>query len=77
MAWMQDPFPVLKSLRLGAGDEMTLVIPDAFLGGSAPLLQRICLYSIRFPSLPNLISSTSDLVEPTLTDIPMTGLHSA
>jgi hypothetical protein len=52
---------------------MMFVIPDAFLGGSAPLLQEIYLDGIRFPNLPNLLSSTSDLVELTLKYIPMTG----
>jgi len=61
IALMQEPFPVLKSLGLEADEEITFVIPDAFLGGSAPLLQRISLSGIPFSHLPKLLSSTSDL----------------
>ena len=52
IALMQEPFTVLKSLELVAGDTMTFVTAsDAFkfLGGSAPLLQRISLHDILFP----------------------------
>ena len=75
MALMQEPFPVLKSLNLSswADAKMMLVITDTFLGGSAPLLQSIRLEGIRFPSLPKLLSSTSDLVELNLRYFPLTG----
>ena len=46
VALMQDPFPVLKWLGLGADEKMAFVIPDAFLGGSAPLLQWISLRGV-------------------------------
>ena len=39
-----------------------IVIPDAFLGGSAPRLKSVLLSSIRFPALPKLLSSARDLV---------------
>ena len=73
VASMQEPFPVLTSLGFKGDEEMTFVTTDAFLGGSAPLLQRIYLGGIRFPGLPKLLSSTSDLVYLTLEDFPITG----
>ena len=69
---MQEQFPVLRSLDLGA-DKETMFVTDAFLGGSAPLLQKISLGgNIRFPGLPKLLSSTRDLVDLNLRGIPMT-----
>lgn len=50
-----------------------LVLSDAFLGGSAPRLQSIYLDAIAFPALPTLLSSTSDLVELILWQIPEAG----
>jgi len=38
LASMQMPFPALTNLRLGMKDEIAPVIPDWFLGGSAPRL---------------------------------------
>jgi len=70
---MQELFPVLTSLYLMADEEAMLVIPDTFLGGSAPLLQRICLCGIWFPGLPKLLASTCDLVYLKLEGFPMTG----
>jgi len=70
---MQEPFPVLKSLWLDADEEMGFDIPDAFLGGSAPLLQWIALRGVRFPNLLKLLSSASNLVHLGLGGIPMTG----
>jgi hypothetical protein len=75
IALMKEPFPVLRFLRLllAGSEEMTFVIPDAFLNGSAPLLQDIYLRGIQSPSLPRLLSSTSNLVRLVLRDMPMTG----
>jgi hypothetical protein len=73
MALMQKPFPVLNSLLLDANEKIMFDIPDTFLGGSAPLLQMICLHGIQFPGLPKLLSSTSNLVRLVLRDILMTG----
>ena len=71
VALMQQSFPVLSSLHLSESEstthlstthgEITYVIPDAFLGGSAPRLKRILLSGIRFPALPKLLSSARDL----------------
>jgi len=71
-ALMQEPFPVLKILELEADEGITFVIPDAFLGGSAPLLQWTSLRGIRFQNPPKLLASSRDLVYLDLEDIPMT-----
>jgi len=76
IALMQEPFPVLKSLELLTGYTTVLVTAsDAFkfLGGSAPLLQRISLHGILFPSVPRFLSSASDLVHLSLCCIPLAG----
>jgi hypothetical protein len=70
---MQQLFPVLRYLELKADEKATFVIPDAFLGGSAPLLQSIHLDRIGFPGLPKLLSSAIDLVNVNLDGIPTTG----
>ena len=70
---MQEPFPALTLLRLSSNDEDVPVLPSAFLGGSAPRLQEICLDGIPFLTLPTLLLSTSDLVVLKLDNIPNTG----
>ena len=63
VALMQQPFPVLSSLRLSVTNtEIAYVSSDAFLGGSAPRLKSVSLIGIRFPALPKLLSSARDLV---------------
>ena len=59
---MQESFPALTKLQIQSplGDE--LVLPDSFLGGSAPHLRFLCLSSISFPAFPNLLLSASNLV---------------
>ena len=69
---MQEPFPVLTFLQLDA-DETSLVLPDMFLGGSAPRLQTLKLRRIPFPGLPRLLLSATDLSELFLMKIPHTG----
>ncbi len=49
VAAMREPFPVLSRLQLGSEDEMAFVIPDSFLGGSAPRLRSLVLDYIPFP----------------------------
>ncbi len=70
---MQEPFPVLTRLFIGSDDENAPVLPDGFLGGSAPRLQEIALSGIPYPTLPTLLLSASDLVELSLHKIPSTG----
>ncbi|KAH8989315.1 hypothetical protein EDB86DRAFT_3081045 [Lactarius hatsudake] len=49
------------------------ILPDGFLGRSAPSLREISFGGIPFPALPTFLSSASDLIELILFDIPPTG----
>ena len=71
LAAVQEPFPKLTHLRLSSFGGP--VIPDSFLGGSAPRLQDIWLNNIPFPSLPKLLLSATYLVDLHLLDIPHSG----
>lgn len=71
IALLQEPFPVLRSLSLEADQRAKIVLPDAFLGVSAPLLRWISLRGIRFQT--KLLSSIHDLFYLELEDIPTTG----
>jgi hypothetical protein len=70
---MQVPFPVLTRLCVHSWGYDKPVLPAEFLGGSAPRLQEISLSGVPYPSLPTLLSSTSDLVKLDLFNIPPTG----
>ena len=75
---MQEPFPALTSLHVSAAvliwdDETIPVLPDMFLGGSAPRLQTLFLRGVRFPGSPRFLLSTTDLSCLTLEGIPHTG----
>src|SRR6266702_5181803 len=70
---MQVPFLALTHLIIRWKDENPPVLPSGFLGGSAPCLQYMHLEGILFPALPTLLSSTSDLVDLYLDDIPQDG----
>jgi len=72
-ATMQGPFPALTNLDLLSYDENVPVLPDSFLGGSAPRLQVLRLLGIPFPGLPKLLLSTHDLVTLRLDRIPPSG----
>jgi hypothetical protein len=72
-AAMQEPFPALAELTLLSFDKNTPVLPDSFLGGSAPRLQKLTLSGIPFPALPKLLLSTHPLVTLCLHDIPRSG----
>ena len=67
---MQVPFPELTQLRLFSGGGTLPVVPDSFLGGSAPQLLFFQLDGIQFPGLPKLLSSATHLVCLYLPDIP-------
>jgi hypothetical protein len=74
LAAMQVPFPALTDLALLChSDEPALVIPDTFLGGSAPRLRSLKVGSIPFPGIPNLLLSATHLVDLDLSDIPHSG----
>ena len=70
---MHGPFPTLTHLDLRSDDEVAPTLPATFMGGSAPLLQRLSLTGISFPALPNLILSPDNLTSIELHDIPSTG----
>ena len=71
---MQEPFPVLEHLHLHHyDDQIPLVLPDTFLGGSAPRLSSLTLTGIPFPAVPKLLLSARDLVEIELSAVPHTG----
>ena len=69
LAAMQKPFPELTYLWLLSLRGAT-VIPDSFLGGSAPRLQSLTLGGIPFPGLPKLLLSATHLTDLTLSIIP-------
>ena len=76
-AAMQVPFLALTDLRLSIDedDRPELILPDSFLGGTAPRLRSLHLDGISFPGLPKLLLnlSTSHLVKLRLGDIPCSG----
>ena len=71
LAAIHEPFPELTHLELRSYEGA--VIPDSFLGGSAPRLQYISLYGIPFPGLPLLLLSATYLVDLQLRNIPHSG----
>jgi hypothetical protein len=75
LAAMQVPFPELTRMELTYDTEETRppVIPDSFLGGSAPRLRHFLLFGIPFPGLPNLLLSATHLVDLDYSGIPHSG----
>ena len=71
LAAVQEPFPELTHLLLSSHGGP--VIPNSFLGGSAPRLQGISLDGIPFPGLPKLLLSATYLVDLSLQNIPHSG----
>ena len=79
VTWMQEQFTALTHLTLVRSRTClgsAPVLPDGFLGGSAPHLQSLALTSILFPALPNLLMSATHLVRLALRDIPHSGYFS-
>ena len=70
LAAMQVPFPKLTRLELNV---LGPVLPDSFLGGSAPRLQLLQLRGVPLPGLPKLLLSTTHLVTLRLERIPHSG----
>ena len=70
LAAMQEPFPELTFLQLSSFEEPVPIVPDSFLGRSAPRLRVLRLRGIPFPGLPNLLLSASNLVYLDLSNIP-------
>ncbi len=52
---------------------VTPIVPESFLGGSAPRLRRLSLNHTPFPGLPNLLLSATHLVDLHLWRIPNSG----
>jgi hypothetical protein len=70
---MQEPFPALTHLILSSDIEITRVVPDSFMGGSAPRLQYLDLKRVPIPGLPKLLSSATGLVHLILRRVPHSG----
>ena len=73
LAPMQMSFPELTNLQLFSFHETPPVIPDSFLGRSAPRLRSLTLNSISFLGLPKLLLSATQLVHLSLEYIPLSG----
>jgi hypothetical protein len=71
---MQGPnFPALTHLSLSSVIEIARVVPDSFMGGSAPRLQDLRLERVPFPGLSKLLLSATDLFRLDLCRIPHSG----
>jgi hypothetical protein len=75
-AAMEVPFPELTQLVLKSEEKTVPVLPDSFLGGSAPRLRILVLRHIPFPGLPKLHLSATHLVHLDLVRIPHSGYFS-
>ena len=73
---MQVTFPALTALDVHTFEE-SATFPESFLGGYAPNLRSLCLWSIAFTALPNLLLSSPGLVNLSLLDIPHSGYISS
>jgi hypothetical protein len=69
---MRVPFPALTILKLTLDerDSTASVLPNLFLGRSAPRLQHLELEGLSFPGLPSLLLSTTGLVSLELRRVP-------
>ena len=76
-AAMQNPFPELTYLHLSIhGDDglvLAPMLPDSFLGGTAPRLQTLVLIGIPFSGLPKLFLSATHIVHLNLSASPRSG----
>jgi len=74
-AAIDEPFPALTSLDLhsSVNDINVPVLPDSFLGGSAPRLRSLYLEGIPYPSIGKLLSSTTNLGCLSISCIPRSG----
>ena len=71
------PFPALTDLRLSLHLGHIPILPDSFLGGSAPLLRELWLEGFTFQTMGKLLLSTRELVNLYLWNIPRSGYTSA
>ena len=72
-ATMKKPFPELTYLKLTSDDGNLPILPDSFLGGSAPRLRTLNLSGIPFPAMRKLLLSSRNLVSLRLWSIPNSG----
>jgi hypothetical protein len=72
-AAMQQPLPTLKHFRLMSFDESVPVLPETFLGGSAPQLETFSLHGIPFPKFPQFILSFTQIRYLSISDISHSG----
>ena len=73
-AAMQKPFPELTDLYLSVFSiPPGLILPDSFLGGTAPRLRSLNFHYITFPGLPKLLLSATHLVKLNFDNIPPSG----
>jgi hypothetical protein len=70
---MEEPLPELTFLYLSFEHEPVSIVPDSFLGRSAPRLQSLKLDYVPFPGLPKLLLSATNLAELSLSAIPPSG----
>jgi len=70
---LHEPLPVLTRFTLWSTDESAPVLPETFLGGSAPRLHTFILRGIPFPSFPRFILSSTHIDVLSLSDIPNSG----
>jgi len=72
-AAMQQPLPTLNDFRLESWNESVAVLPETFLGGSAPHLEMFILRGIPFPTFPKFILSSTHIHYLFLANIPHSG----
>jgi F-box-like len=70
---MQKPFPELADLHFSVYNGTGPILPDSFLGGTAPRLRYLYLDGVPFPGLPKLLLSATHLVGLYLDYIPPSG----
>jgi hypothetical protein len=73
VAAMQQPLPTLKVFFLVSRDESVPVLPETFLGGSAPLLDYFESSGIPFPTFPKFIATSTHIRSLLISDIPHSG----
>jgi hypothetical protein len=70
---LHEPLPILTAFSLSSTDQSAAVLPENFLGGSAPRLQSLVLSRIPFPSFPKFILRSTHITYLSLFDIPNSG----
>jgi len=63
VAAMEEPFPVLTHFHLTSIDDSLPILPETFLGGSAPCLRTFLLRGTPFPTLPEFALSATHITD--------------